>query len=243
MRLSSTPSPLASLRLLVLARAVLPAAALGVLLLAASPAVVQAKDAVQAEHERLSDEIEKLASRQVWAGVERKFSELEKLEAVEPTFEDLLHGAHAARELGDVAAAYERLKKAAKLQGSKEVVDWLWDIDQNYGFVELVSVPPRSAVLSAELMPFDPNARKAVDAAIESARQDGIFVGMLPKGSYEFAAQPFRVEPGVNVRIEVSPRMRRQGLIDPVYVYPETPGSMVNDTTPETPPTSEEEEK
>lgn len=242
MRLSSTPYPLASSRPLALVRALLPAAALGLLLWASAPAELMAKDAVQAEHERLSDEIEKLASRQVWAGVERKFSELEKLEDVQPTFEDLLHGAHAARELGDVAAAYERLKQAAKLEGSKEVVDWLWDIDQNYGFVELVSVPPRSAVLSAELMPFDPNARKAVDAAIESARQDGIFVGMLPKGSYEFAAQPFRVEPGVNVRIEVSPRMRRQGLIDPVYVYPETPGSMVNDT-PETPSTSEEEEK
>ena len=205
------------------------------LALALQPGSASAKDAVEAEHERLSDEIEKLAQRQVWSGVERKFEELEGLESVQLTFDDLLHGAHAARELGDVAAAYERLKHAAKVEGTKEVVDWLWDIDQNYGFVELVSVPPRSAVLQAELMPFDPNARKAVDAAIESARQDGIFVGMLPKGSYEFAAQPFRVEPGVNVRIEVSPRMRRQGLIDPVYVYPDTPGSLATPSPDQTP--------
>ena len=124
----------------------------GLLVLAALPGTASAKDAVEAEHERLSDEIEKLAQRQVWSGVERKFEELEGLESVQLTFDDLLHGAHAARELGDVAAAYERLKQAAKVEGTKEVVDWLWDIDQNYGFVELVSVPPRSAVLQAELL-------------------------------------------------------------------------------------------
>ncbi len=186
---------------------------------------VFAKDAIQAEHERLSDEMEKLAQRQVWQGVERKYKELEKLETV-LTFDDLLHGAYAARELGNVLASYRRLKEAAKLEPSKEVVDWLWDIDAHYGHVELVSVPSRSAVLEPELMPFDPNARKAVEAAVASAKVDGIFAGMLPKGAYVFAAQPFKVEPGVSVRIEVSPRMRRQGLIDPVIIYRETPGSV-----------------
>lgn len=185
-------------------------------LLTASPA--WAKDATEAEHQRLSDEIEKLAKRQVWTGVERKYRDLERL-GTELTFEDLMYGATAARELGDVKRSYDRLKLAVKLEGTKEIVDWLWDIDNNYGTVELLTVPSRAAELSISEMPFDPNQRKAVEAAQQSAEQDGIFVGMLPKGDYVFATQRFAVEPGVSVRIEVSPRMRRQGLIDPVIIY------------------------
>ncbi len=188
--------------------------------------VALGKDVAEAEHERLSDEMDRLAERNVWAGVERKYRELERL-GVELTEEDYLHGATAARELGDMLSCYRRLKEAARLGGSKEVVDWLWDIDNNYGQVELISVPARSAELSAKEMPFDPNQRKAVEAAIKSAKEDGIFVGMLPKGEYVFAGQPFKIEPGVSVRIEVSPKARRQGIIDPVIVYRELPDAVV----------------
>lgn len=201
--------PARSLRLLL---------ALVVLATAAGSPPASGKDEVQAEHDRLSDEIDKLASRQIWSGVERKYRELERL-AVEPTFDDLLHGATAARELGDVERCYQRLKLAAKLDATKDVLNWLWEIDTNYGHVELLTVPSRAAELTADELPFDPNQRKAFDAAVASARQDGIFVGMLPKGSYTFATQGFQVEPGLAVRIEVSPRIRRQGLIDPVIIY------------------------
>ncbi|MCK6507399.1 hypothetical protein L6R53_29215 [Myxococcota bacterium] len=207
-----------------------------------------AKDETQAEHDRLSDEIDKLASRQVWSGVERKYRELERL-GVQPTFDDLVHGATAARELGDVERCYQRLKGAAKLDATKDVVNWLWEIDSNYGHVELLTVPSRAAELEVAELPFDPNQRKAVDFAMASTRQDGIFVGMLPKGAYTFATQGFQVEPGLAVRIEVSPRVRRQGLIDPVIVYrdeygnpttvspapqppPEVPPVLVDDPAP-----------
>ncbi len=185
--------------------------------LAPGPAFA-AGNATEAEHNRLSDEIEKLANRQVWTGVERKFRDLERL-GTEPTYDDLMYAATAARELGDVQRSYDRLKVAVKLKGSKEIVDWLWDIDNNYGSVELLTVPSRSTELEIEEMPFDPNQRKAVEAAQESVRRDGIFVGMLPRGAYRFASQGFTVEPGVSARIEVSPRMRRQGIIDPVIIY------------------------
>jgi len=196
------------------------------LLALAGSGVAQAKDVAQAEAERLADEIEKLANRQVWTGVERKYRELERLNTV-IGFDELMNGATAARELGDVEHCYQRLKTAAKLEPSKDVVDWLWDIDNNYGHVELLTVPSRSAELSPQEMPFDPNRRKAVDAAIQSSDQDGIFVGMLPKGHYIFASQAFDVQPGLAVRIEVSPRMRRQGLIDPVIVYRDEYGNAV----------------
>lgn len=179
----------------------------------------------EAERARIAGEMDKLVQRQVWAGVERKYDELVEL-GVDLTVQDYLNGATAARELGDVQSTYERLKAAARIKGSKEIVDWLWDIDNNYGHVELVSVPARSAELTIATPPFDPNQRKALDAAIETARKDGAFTGMLPKGDYVFAGQKFSVEPGISVRIEVSPRMRRQGLIDPVILYRELPGAV-----------------
>lgn len=180
---------------------------------------------VEAERARLSDEMNKLVQRQVWPGAERKFQELEEL-GLELTIDEYVAGATAARELGDVQAAYDRLKKAAQIKGTKEIVDWLWDIDNNYGHVELVTQPSRTAELTAATQPFDPNQRKAVDTAVRIAKQDGSFTGLLPKGPYAFAGQEFTVRPGLSVRIEVSPRMRRQGLIDPVILYRDLPGAV-----------------
>lgn len=168
----------------------------------------------------MSDELERLSTRKAWAGVDRVYRKLEAL-GVEPTLEDYMHGAYAARELGDVLALRERLKSAARVHQSKEVVDWLWKLDNTYGRVELVSVPERSTVLEAAAMPFDPDQRKAVEGAISSAADNGVFVGMLPEGQYSFGGQEFKVEPGISVRIEVSPRVRRHGPIAPVIVYPD----------------------
>lgn len=201
--------------------------ALSIALLLSGPAF--AKDATQAEHDRLSEEVERLVQRQVWSGVERKFVEMKKL-GVQLTQQDYLHGAYAARELGNVMAAYERLYSAKELGASREIIDWLWDIDRNYGHVELHTVPRRSADLAAELMPFDVNQRKAVEVATFTVGDDGSFIGLIPKGNYVFAGQPFSVEPGVSVRIEVSPRVRRQGLIDPVIIYRDTPGGITEET-------------
>ena len=78
-------------------------------------------------------------------------------------------------------------------------------------------------------LPFDTAQRKAVEIAIEEAKDEGTFTGLIPKGSYTFAGQPFMVEPGISVRIEVSPRVRRQGVIQPVIIYRDTPGSMATD--------------
>ena len=208
------------------------------LVLALSAHSAVAKDEAQAEHDRLSDEIELLAQRQVWSGVERKYRDLERL-GTTPTVDDLMFGATAAREFGDVEDCYERLQAAAKLKEDKQIVDWLWDIDHNYGHVELLTTPSRSAELSATEMPLDPNQRKAVEAAIASAEDDGVFVGMLPKGAYTFATQSFQVDPGVAVHIEVSPRMRRKGLVDPVIIYRDDEGNPSSTPPTHAPPVNE----
>ncbi len=184
-----------------------------------------------AEHARISDEMDRLAQRKAWPGVDRLYRKLISMQ-VEPSLQDYMHGAYAARELGDVLEVRARLKDAARNHQSKEIVEWLWKIDNTYGRVELVSVPPRSTTLEAAVMPFDPDQRKAVDAAIAAISDNGIFVGMLPEGEFTFSGQQFRVEPGISVRIEVSPRVRRHGPIAPVIVYPDGPPPSANPSDP-----------
>ena len=135
---------------------------LAALLLAAGPAA--ADDAVhEAERVRLSQDIKQLAQREAWTGVERKFEELELL-GTTMSFDDLYRGACAARALGDVAAAYDRLKAAAAVDPRRDVLDWLYAIDNHYGRVELLVIPPRNASLDIAEMPFDPADRAAVVA-------------------------------------------------------------------------------
>jgi hypothetical protein len=189
----------------------------------------------EAEHARISDEMDRLAERKAWTGVDRLYRKLETLQ-VEPSLNDYMLGAYASRELGEVIEVRDRLKSAARTHQSKEIVEWLWKIDNTYGRVELVSVPPRSTTLEAGVMPFDPDQRKAVEAAIRSVSDDGMFVGMLPEGEFTFSGQQFKVEPGISVRIEVSPRVRRHGPIAPVIVYPD--GKPV-DASSEAPPHQE----
>jgi hypothetical protein len=179
--------------------------------------------------------MDRLAERKAWTGVDRLYRKLETLQ-VEPSLNDYMLGAYASRELGEVIEVRDRLKSAARTHQSKEIVEWLWKIDNTYGRVELVSVPPRSTTLEAGVMPFDPDQRKAVEAAIRSVSDDGMFVGMLPEGEFTFSGQQFKVEPGISVRIEVSPRVRRHGPIAPVIVYPD--GKPV-DASSEAPPHQE----
>lgn len=179
-----------------------------------------AADALEAEHVRLSGDIEQLATRQLWLGVEKKFAELEKL-GVAMSYQDLVHGAYSARALGNAMNAYDRLKVAAKLKGTREVVDWLFTIDANYGQVELIATPPRGVTLEVAEVPFDPDQRRCVEGTQEMVRKEGKFAGLLPRGVYVYAGQPFTVEPGIAVRIEVRPKMKKtQGELITVTTTP-----------------------
>jgi len=169
--------------------------------------------------------MKQLGARSVWSGVERKFQALEALN--HPlSAEDYWQGALAARELGNVYGAYLRLKKAAQLSSEREVVDWLVNLDNHYGVVDLISTGRRSAQLVCTKMPFDPNQRKAIEAAISQVDATGSFSGMLPAGDYTFVGQDFKVEPGVSIRIELSPKQRKQGLVDPVIIFRDSPGAV-----------------
>ena len=176
----------------------------------------------QAEADRLSDDIRSLAERQVWTGVERMYVQATALGAILPA--DIhLTGAYAARERGDLIAVYRRLTRSAEIKPSQEVVDWLWDLDHNFGRVQLVADRKGTAVLEAKQMPLDPNRRQAVAEAIRQSKDSGSFKGLLPRGDYRFHGQDFRVEAGISVRVEVSPKVRRQGLNEPTIIYNELP--------------------
>ena len=162
--------------------------------------------ATQAEYWRLHDEMERLAKRQVWTGVARLYNEMIELEGVVLTYDDYVAGAMAARHEGDVLEAYERLTAAAKIDGTREVIEWLWSIDTAYGRVTLVTDPPGPSTLDIETMPMLPDQRAAVEAARRQVEEEGDYDGMLPEGTYTFADQTFTVTPGPKeVRIEVTP--------------------------------------
>lgn len=164
---------------------------------------------LEAERQRLLEEMQQLARRQLWEGVEKKFQASLAL-GVPLSFDEYLTGALAARGLGDVQAAYDRLREAARIRPDKDVVDWLWNIDQQYGRVELLTVPPRSVDLSVEVMPFAPDQRAAVDFAVRKLKEEGSFRGLLPQGAYALQGQRFTVDPGLSIHLEVSPRKRSQ---------------------------------
>jgi hypothetical protein len=160
-----------------------------------------------AEHQRLSGELEQLARRQVWTGLEDKFRQLEAL-GVQLSFEDLVHGAWSARALGDVQSTYQRLQAAVALQQDDELLGWLRSIDAEYGQVVLCTSPLRGVELEAQALPFAPDRRAAVEHASVVLAREGYFAGRLPTGSYQLSGTPFEVEPGVSLRIEVSTRRR-----------------------------------
>ena len=191
-----------------------------VLWFSVSPGLAARDPVSAAEVARLAEEIDSLAQRQVWKGVERKFKEMEAIGA--PIPEDAyLNGAYAARELGDMQATFDRLRSAMEIKPTKEIEDWVQAIDQHYGHVTLVTVPSRGSEFAPAEMPFDPTQRKCVEAAMEKVSETGKFDGLLPEGDYEFTGQTFRVEAGITIHIEVSPRMRRQGLNEPLIRYPD----------------------
>ena len=179
---------------------------------AVADGVVEELDpAVKAEYWRLHDEMQRLANRQVWTGVARLYDEIEGLEGVELTYDDFVAGAMAARHEGEVLLAYERLTEAAKIDGSREVIEWLWSIDTAYGRVQLSTDPPGPSNLTIEQMPMLPDQRAAVEAARRKIEEEGTYDGMLPEGTYTFADQTFTVTAGPKeVNITVTPLDKRR---------------------------------
>lgn len=155
-----------------------------------------------AEYIRLSQDLEELASRNAWGGVERTYQQI-LATGVPPSFQDHLTAAHAARATGDVNAVRDRLVAANELKEDRSVLDWLYDIDSNYGIVSLMG-DLGAVELVPSAMPFNPDHLAAVQFAVKAVSEGGAYEGYLPAGTYQFASQEVKVQPRVaTVRIDL----------------------------------------
>jgi hypothetical protein len=151
-----------------------------------------------AEFHRVSDKLRSLAERQIWVGAEQAWRELVAL-GLPMEFEDLVIGAHLARSRGDVGETWRLLKEAAPLRTDREVIEWLWVIETEYGRVALKVEPFGGAELKASPMPVVPDKRQAIAVAAAQVEKSGSFAGMLPGGSYRLNEATFVVTPGSDV--------------------------------------------
>lgn len=165
--------------------------------LAVAPAHAASVEA--AEHVRLSEEMRKLAQRNLWSAVDQQYRALAALEAKGEVLTVREHelGAQAARNLGDIASAEERYHKAARAGGSPDVIAAIEELERVFGPVRITIDPKYTGdrVLIPAEMPFAPDQRAALDFANRQLAAGG-FDGMLMAGTYTLAGRSLTVSLG-----------------------------------------------
>lgn len=155
-----------------------------------------------AEYTRLTQEIQSLAKKGHWAGVERAYRAMLDT-GIPPTADEYVAGAQAARQLGDVTEARQRIVLALEVLNVHELRDWLSEIDTSYGPVALYGDPGKVS-LETDAIPFDPLKKAAVEHAMAEVDATGSYEGLLPAGNYRFGSLSIDVRPGVSTeRIDV----------------------------------------
>jgi hypothetical protein len=162
---------------------------------------------------QLQEEIGQFLRRNAWKGVEAAYQEMLSLGelGVPVLCEDHLHGARAARQLGNAAAVHQRLLLAVDAAPSEEAVQWLNDLEHNYGWVTVRIQGREPAPLKPSAMPFAPDRRAAVLFAQEQLEDNAGFEGLLPAGVYRIGGELLVVAPGdppVSVTVQ---KARRNG--------------------------------
>ncbi|MDP2311454.1 MAG: hypothetical protein Q8P41_01000 [Pseudomonadota bacterium] len=157
----------------------------------------------KAEHTRVGEEMRKLASRNAWPAVEASFDRLEELEKKGEviTYKEFMLGAEAARALGDMTASRARVQRAAKLDSTKEALDWLADVDKNYGSVD-ISFDAKytgARTLVPSVPPFAPDQRASITYAVAQIDAGKAYTGLLPAGEYTIGEQKVTVAIGDKV--------------------------------------------
>jgi hypothetical protein len=149
------------------------------------------------EYHRLHEELDRLATKHAWTGVERTWQALVAT-GVEPTDDDRIVAAHAALERGDLMLARERLLVVAARSENRAVIETLYRIDHDYGRVTLSG----HTELVQETKPFLPEAEAAAALAAETLATTGSFDGFLPPGRYRFGMDIIEVEAGATQTVE-----------------------------------------
>jgi hypothetical protein len=147
-----------------------------------------------AEVERLLSEMDKLAQKGAWSGVERVWGEIQALQGEVPA-ESWLLAAQSAAQRGEAGDAYRRYLTAERMKPGITA----GSMDQyrtDYGRLEVRRVEATCAVLAAAERPFEPQKALAVDRAAQVLAETGGFSGMVPAGAYLVAGQSVQVAAG-----------------------------------------------
>jgi len=169
----------------------------------------------EAEARRLSLEVDRLARKNAWSGVERAFRQLEGLGLPIPLSARIL-GAQAAMEDGDMLTALTRLQVGlsgaepasdpnSDFQRAKDIVA---SLRARYGMVHIVVDESAAPILVRDPLPFAIQERQAIGFAAAKILEKRAFMGLLPVGDYVLEDRPFTVSPGhriVEVPIGASP--------------------------------------
>jgi len=139
-----------------------------------------------------------------WAQAERAFDQLSDANA-KLTQADWIMGAQAARALGDMTSARERLVQSLKQEDNEAVREELAAIDAEWSSVSL-KLPGRheGAVPLRPRMPFvDPVQRLCLEAAKKLLQDTGQYQGLLPIGGYRFGEGEFEVLPSEHTKAKL----------------------------------------
>jgi hypothetical protein len=182
---------------------------LAVFLWLVNPAISGSVD--EAEYIRLQSEMQMMADRKAWAGVETAYRRCVALKLA-LSFNDHLLGAYASQAKGDIAATRARLWAAHQLEEDKTVIDWMWSIDTSFAVVTLRADP--ADALSYHGNTFHPHMARILKVAQQLLTQGLPFEGYLLPGPYALGEIQFELatnSPGqqIDARTPVAGRSRR----------------------------------
>ncbi|MFK7931006.1 MAG: hypothetical protein AB8H79_22665 [Myxococcota bacterium] len=146
------------------------------------------------EADRLTHELNRLAEKGAWKGVERTYI---KLLAESKNLPAAAHitGANAAQQLGDATNASRRYLKAERVEPGS-VGNSLNQYRTAYGRLHVRRVEATCIRLSPVERPFDPTHGSAIDFADKQLSELGTFNGLVPAGAYTIGPHEVTIVPG-----------------------------------------------
>ena len=159
----------------------------------AGPALAgKAKDA---ESERLLHELDRLAQKGAWSGVERVFRKLRDAGGDLPA-SAWRTGGDAARQRGNATEAQRRYVKAERLE-PESTNEALVQYRTAYGVLEVRRVEATCITLTPADNPFDPSKQAAITWAQDRLAEDGAFRGLVPIGTYTVGGHTVQITAGL----------------------------------------------
>ncbi len=150
---------------------------------------------LKAETTRLSAELRERVAAGRWEAADGSYRRLSTLEGAALSYEDHWAGFLAAQSLGDAIAQAQRLEAARAVRATEDTDYALAMLMAWYGRVDLhVSkrLDPRPT-LTMEVVPFEPDQRRVLEAANEAILREGSYSGLLPLGIYRIGETRFDI--------------------------------------------------